>query len=309
MKPSILWAASAVLALACATQTAHAGPKDDDLKARRAQAAQLHAEGATFYERGSFDAARGKFHEAFARSQNPNSLFNEARSAGRGGHALDAANLLKAYLALPENDKVTAQDRKEAEGLLDEAMGKLCSLDVRVTKCTVDGKEHAGAVLVEIGAHEVKMNGPQGERTKTVMCKAREVVVVTYDEAPTGPKGNSSADQWLLPATLAGLGVIGLGVGIGLGAASGGSKSDAIAASRGGACAELASATCREARSQESTANTLATGSVIGYVGGGVFLLASAISVVALKPWRERNAQTQVRITPALGGLWIDGTF
>ena len=305
MKPSILWAASAVLALACATQTAHAGPKDDDLKARRAQAAQLHAEGATFYERGSFDAARGKFHEAFARSQNPNSLFNEARSAGRGGHALDAANLLKAYLALPENDKVTAQDRKEAEGLLDEAMGKLCALDVRVTKCTVDGKEHAGAVLVEIGAHEVKMNGPQGERTKTVMCKAREVVVVTYDEPAAPPP--ASEGSWFLPATLAGLGAVGLGVGIGLGVASGANRSDAITAGQGRRCADVSAPGCADAQSFTTASNEAGTGAIVAYVIGGVFLGGAVVSALVLTPWKEKSRS--VTLMPSLGGVVATGTF
>lgn len=313
MKKPIPWAVTVALAVLLAANTAAAGPKDDDLKTRREQAAQLHAEGGALFAGGSFEAARAKFHDAYARSQNPNSLFNEAKSTLKAGHALDGAKLLKAYLALPENDKVTPQDRKEAQGLLDEAMGSLCTLDVRVTTCTVDGREEAGSVIVEVGTHSVKMSGAQGEHTKSVSCKAREVVIVTYDEqgpiAPPKEKGESG--DWLLPGVLAGIGVAGLGVGMGLGLASSGARSDAITAASANACANLTSAECRAARSDEDTANGLATGSVIAYVGGGALLVASAVTMLVTQPWKERpsKAQGHVRLSPGLGSLWLNGTF
>lgn len=301
------------LALVLGSPVASAGPKDDDLKSRREQAAQLHGEGAALFAQGKFEEARAKFHDAFARSQNPNSLFNEAKSTLKAGHALEGAKLVKAYLALPENDKVTAEDRREADGLLNEAMAKLCTLDVRVSACNVDGREETGTVIVEVGSHVVKMSGSQGEKTKTVTCAAREVVIVTYEDAPTQtptPKGEQG--DWLLPATLGAIGVIGLGVGIGLGAASGGARSDVITSAQAGGCANLTSDTCRAQRSDEDTANGLATGSVIAYAGGGLFLVASAVTLLVTKPWQERPARTAkraVHLSPALGGLWINGTF
>jgi len=317
VKRSTFGAAWFGLALALATSTAAAGPSDDELRTRREEGARLHGEGSALYAQGKYDAARAKFHEAYARSQNPNSLFNEAKTTLKGGHALDGAKLVKSYLALPENDKVTAEDRKEAQGLLDEAMASLCTLDVRVATCTVDGRDEAGRVLVEVGNHLVKMNGAQGEHTKSVSCKAREVVIVTYEAepGPSGPpKERGESGDWLLPATLAGIGAVGVGVGIGLGVASSGARSDAIAAASGNACADLTSPACRSARSDEDTANGLATGGAIAYVTGGALLVAAAVTLFVTTPWKERPARTAsrgatARLSPAVGGLWIDGTF
>lgn len=314
MRKTIPWMMVSIALATALANPASAGPKDDELKTRREQAGQLHLEGATLYSEGKFEPARAKFHEAYARSQNPNSLFNEARCTLRAGHPLEAANLLKAYLALPENDKVTAQDRKEAQSLMDESTAKLCTLDVRVTTCVVDGKTEQGSVLVEVGEHLVRMNGAQGERTKSVVCKPREVVLVTYDEAkappivpPPGEQGETGS--WLVPGVLAGLGVVGLGVGIGLGAASSGPKDDTIAAAKAGACTNAGSAACATARDSESKANGLATGSVVGYVGGGAFLIASVVSMAVLKPWKERPKAAGFHVSPAIGGLVIHGQF
>ena len=312
MKKAVRWAAVCSVATVCWVSTASAGPKDDELKARREVAGQLHQEGATLYSEGKFEAARAKFHEAYARSQNPNSLFNEARCTLRSGHPLEAAKLLKIYAALPENDKVTAQDRKEAHALVEEASAKLCTLDVRVSSCVVDGNPEQGTALVEVGEHIVRMKGPQGERTKTVSCTARQTVIVTYDDPTQGPIAPPPGERgetgsWLVPAVLAGVGVAGLAVGIGLGASSSGPKNDTIAAGQAGACADASSSRCATARDTESKANGLATGSVIGYVGGGVFLAASAVSLAILTPWKERPARVQV--SPTVGGLVFHGQF
>ncbi|HQY65570.1 MAG TPA: hypothetical protein PK141_29465, partial [Polyangiaceae bacterium] len=114
---------------------AAAGPKDEDLKSRRAQAAKLHEEGAQLFTKGDYEGARAKFREAYARGQNPNSLLNQAEATIRTYHYLEAAALLKSYLALPENDKVTASDRRDAQALLDQASTKLCALDLRALSC------------------------------------------------------------------------------------------------------------------------------------------------------------------------------
>lgn len=317
MKKRTWCVASAALAVMLLARPSYAGPKDEELKARREEAVRLHTEGLALLSQNNFEAARVKFHEAYARSQNPNSLFNEARSTLKAGHTLDGAKLVKSYLALPENDKVTAQDKKEAQALLDEASASLCTLDVRVATCSVDGREEAGAVLVEVGSHTVKMNGPRGEQTKPVTCKPREVVIVTYEEAGTvtpPPTEKGETGDWLLPGALAGFGVIGIGVGVGLGVASSGARSDAITAAGTGACADLTSAACRAARSDEDSANGLATGGAIAYVTGGAFFVASAITLFVTTPWKERPARTAkrgptARLSPAFGGLWIDGTF
>lgn len=300
-----------------APQLALAGPKDDDLKVRREEAAKIHAEGAALYTKGDYEGARAKFREAYARSQNPNSLLNEARATLKGYHYLDGAKLLKAYLALPENDKVTAADRKEAEGLLDEASVKLCTLDVRVSSCTVDGAPGQGMVMVEVGEHLVRMQGPKGEKLKAVQCGAKQTVLVTYDDEPVKgpgpgpgpqppPKDEGEKGSWLVPGILAGVGVVGLGVGFGLGAASGSAADESE--SLKGTCSSSAPQACADIRSAYDRSTTLATGAVIGQIGGAVFVAGAVVSALVIRPWETRG-KSSVSIVPALGGATLMGSF
>jgi hypothetical protein len=307
-----------VVLVASTTGSAYAGPKDDDLKTRREQAAQIHMEGAALYAQGNFEGARAKFHEAYVRSQNPNSMFNEARATLKAHHPLEAAKLLKAYLALPENDKITAADRKEAEGLLDEATAKLCTLDVRVTTCVVDGVKEQGSVLVEVGEHLVRMDGAQGEKRKQVKCAARETVLVTYEDEvqkvvvppPPLPKDEGEKGSWVLPGVLAGVGVVGLGVGFGLGAAAKGKSDDLAASIRAGQC--VPESACAAEADKVSSVKGLNTGAIVGYVVGGAALGGALVATLVLKPWESRPRKSGW-LVPAVGpdslGILAAGSF
>lgn len=312
MDNRISCAVGTVLALMLATQGAHAGPKDEDLKARREEAVRFHMEGLSLLSQSNFEAARAKFHEAYARSQNPNSLFNEAKSALKAGHGLDGAKLVKSYLALPENDKVTAQDRKDAQSLLDEAMGSLCTLDVRVATCNVDGRDEAGSVLVEVGNHTVKMTGAHGEQTKAVSCKAREIVIVTYDEqrlVTPPPTDKTQGGDWLLPGVLAGLGVVGIGVGAVGSALASGSSSDTKTLSVGAPCAADANGeACRGVGAAADRTNAQSSVALTGWIVGGGLLGAALITTLVIRPWKERPA-AHVRLVPAPMGALLTGTF
>lgn len=304
-----------------APQLALAGPKDDDLKVRREEAAKIHAEGAALYTKGDYEGARAKFREAYARSQNPNSLLNEARATLKGYHYLDGAKLLKAYLALPENDKVTAADRKEAEGLLDEASVKLCTLDVRVSSCTVDGAPGQGMVLVEVGEHLVRMQGPKGEKLKAVQCGAKQTVLVTYDDEPAKgpgpgpqppPKDEGEKGSWLVPGILAGVGVVGIGIGVGLFASAAGSRDDALALQVPGVCADRSSAACTTLQSGLDSASGKNVGSSIAFIGGSAALTAAVVSALIIRPWETRPRGQGILIPllgPGLAGLGVARSF
>ena len=262
---------------------------------------KIHGEGVTLYAQKKYDAARVKFHEAYARSQNPNSLFNEARCEHLAGHPLAAAKLLKVYLALPENDKVTASDRKEAAELLEAAGAGLCTLDVRAPTYFVDGASEQGAVLAEAGEHSVRMSGPSGERTRRVSCVGKQTVLVTYEE-PLKPRVDPPPGErvekgsWLLPVTLGVVGIGGLVVGGVLGVASSSTKEERRVLQAGGQCGVRA----QECSDAKSSANAQATGSVVGYVAGGTFVVAAVVAAVLLEPWRTRKIG-QGMLLPAVG--------
>ena len=322
------WKKAAMAALVAVTmvsssQTASAGPKDEELKGRREEAAKLHQEGAQLFTKGDYEAARAKFREAYARGQNPNSLLNQAEATIRGYHYLEAATLLKAYLALPENDKVTATDRKDAQALLDEASAKLCTLDLRVSSCTVDGTAGQGLVMVEVGEHLVRMQGPKGEKLKPVKCGARETVLVTYEDEPVKggkdpvtppPKEEGEKGSWLVPSVLAGVGLVGLGLGAGFHFAGVATRDDATTLRRPGACADRASTECAAISHKLDAASTQRTVSALGIIGGSAALGAAVISVVILRPW-ETRPRTSPRgllvpsLAPGYGGASFSRTF
>jgi hypothetical protein len=66
---------------------------------------------------------------------------------------------------------------------------------------------------------------------------------------------------------------------------------------------------CAELEDKASSASGLGTGSVIGYVGGGVFLGAAIVTAVVMKPWQARVKETKVQLVPGLGGGALVGTF
>lgn len=310
------------LNLALAPQQALAGPKDEDLKSRREQAAKLHQEGAQLFTKGDYEGARSKFREAYARGQNPNSLLNQAEATIRGFHYLEAAALLKSYLALPENDKVTAADRKDAQALLDEASAKLCALDLRVLTATIDGTPGQGLVLVEVGEHLVRMRGAKGEKLKAIKCAAKETVVVSYEDAPAEgggagpapipppPKEATETGSWLLPGVLAGVGLAGLGVGAAFHFVGVGSRDDATALQRSGVCADRASAECVTVTNKLDAASTQRTVSAVGLIGGSAALGASVISLILLRPWESRpRASTRGLVLPTFAPGYVGASL
>jgi hypothetical protein len=159
------------------------------------------------------------------------------------------------------------------------------------------------------------MEGPDGRKEREVMCaKPGETIVVDYASPGVGtpppppppPKDEGGSGSWVLPGVLAGVGVVGLGVGIGLGAVSGGAKTDATALGSGLTCS--VEAACPAVSDKVSSANSAATVSVIGYVGGGVFLGAAVISAIVLKPWRTSSGAS-AKLVPAPGGVLLTGSF
>jgi hypothetical protein len=221
-------------------------------------------------------------------------------------------------LALPPSEKVTAEARKDAEQFARECESKVCQIEVKVTgPFTVDGEPKAGRVIVTVGKpHGVLMEGPDGRKERQVTCaKAGETILVEYASTGVGTppppppppaKEEGTSGSWVLPGVLAGVGVVGLGVGIGLGAASSGADSDARALGSGVRCSSEAA--CSAVSDKLSSASSTGTGSVIGYVGGGVFLGTAVISAIVLKPWRTSSG-AHAQLVPALGGVSLAGSF
>jgi hypothetical protein len=305
------------LTLAFLAGSAHAAPPSAEAVQ---QAAAHHKEAGDLLAAGKYVEAAKKYLEAYAKSANPNELFNAARAEQVGGRHKEAVKLFKTYLSLPETDRVAAEHRQEASKLVAESESKLCKIDVRAREAWVDGEKASGVVIAAPGEHEVLMNEDAGPKTKKVTCRVGEVTMVAYDEtAAKGagepkvpitppPKVETETGSWLVPGVLAGVGLVGVGVGVGLGLGSAGGATDAKAMGASNPCADQASAACASLRDTVSGMNSAATGSVIGYVAGATFLGAAVVSAAILTPWRSRPIRG-ARVVPSFGGVVVVGQF
>lgn len=302
------FAAAALVAAAAVSHPALAQTADFPTK----EGAERFAEGNRLYTEQNFEGARLKYLEALAVAKSKNLLFNLARTESKLARWADAYGHYRAYLAFKD---VSVEERLQTEKLVREIEGKIGRLRISApagSHVQVDGRDVgeapiADAVAVDPGNHVVKW----GTEQRTVASAAgsiQDVVFEKKDDTPIAPpKGNEERGSWVVPAVLAGVGVVGLGVGVGLGAASSSKGDETIALFQGGACRPLGTASCQAAQDAESSGSTLATGSVVGYVAGGAFLGAAVVTALVMKPWATK--ETKVTLVPSLGGGMLMGSF
>ena len=271
-------------------------------------------------EKHKFAEAAASFRASYAKDQSPRELYNVARAELAQGHFAEAAKLYRTYLGLPANEKMAPSERAEAKQELADITKNLTTLDVRAQGFTVDGVAGEGLIDVEPETHSVAMRGAEGPKTKVVVCAKGAVVLVEYAEpakvVPAVPKTidpppaeTREKGSWLVPGVLAGVGIVGVGIGVGLGAASSSATSTGTDLARGGACLDLASSACADAKDKERAASGMKTGSMIGYAVGGAFLVGGIVSALVIAPWIDRERKTAIWAAPSLGGMAFGGTF
>lgn len=313
MSRSLVTAVALVVALT--TTSAFAAPSPEAL----AQGTALHNRATELLAQQKYREAAQAFLDAYAKNASPNELFNAARAEMTAGRNKEALKLFNTYLDLPATDRVATEFRKEAAEKAAVCQASLCAIDVRgATETWVDGQKAPGIFYAEPGAHEVMMQGDApAPKIVKVTCVAKQTLLVEYDEKK--PKGPITGDpppavtekgSWLVPAVLAGVGVVGLGLGMTTALIAGGKEGDVETLTTRGACIDRASASCAPIKDAASSASSLSTVSVVGYVAGGAFLAGAVISAIVLEPWKERPLKkTGVRIVPSIGGLWAMGSF
>jgi hypothetical protein len=239
------------------------------------------------------------------------------------GHDVEAYRLFRDFLKMPQTDLDRSMLARKYYGELAKKVSlvTVSATTPKGTKVIIDGVDAgetplAEPIVVTAGTHDIVLSYADKEKKSPVSCPLSQTVTVELEvkDDPKGPitppaeKGEKGS--WLVPGVLAGVGVVGLGVGIGLGAASGSSASDAKALAQGGACADLESANCHEAKDKESATSGLATGSIIGYAAGGALVAAAVISAVVIAPWKERPRKNLgLWVAPSQSGGAIGGSF
>lgn len=318
-----------VLAITVCAGSALAQPQDN-----KAESDKVFFEGLKLFESKDYVGARAKFADAYAKFPSPNSLLNMASTEQLLGQCIDALGHFKAYLALPENPRITPERKELARQGTASCTALVARISVKAPAGTivlVDGvgvKWVAGdAIDVMPGKHTVDLKHGGDAKTRKVDSAAGTVGFVEWDEPvvaplqatdPTTshdtPVSPPSADlhplplttepvnntpKWIAGGALASVGVVGLvlsGVFYGMNQSA---KSDAETAASSGSCKTLACTDLADARDRQSTFKTLST---VTLIAGGVFLATGAGVMI----WAAASPKTRptqgLRLTPYFGG-------
>ncbi|CAN5300515.1 hypothetical protein BH09MYX1_BH09MYX1_48440 [soil metagenome] len=175
---------------------------------------------------------------------------------------------------------------------------------------------------MEPGHRKIRANLGEDELVKEVDVKAGEVVDIDLRPAGDTTAGPSKTDPalitppppatetyrpmvgYVVPAVLAGLGLVGIGMGVGFAVSRQGAASDRDALLMSGVCANATSASCAAYTDRVDAVNADTTAAIVGYVVGGVLLAAS---VAAYLIWPK--ATRVVVVAPNGLGLSLVGTF
>ncbi|HEX4475763.1 MAG TPA: hypothetical protein VH142_11840, partial [Polyangiaceae bacterium] len=269
----------------------------------RAESDRLFNEGIALYGKKDFDGARGKFADAYAKFPSPNALFNLARTEQLLGRCSLALPHYRAYVALPENPRITAQNRVEARQRTEECLKTIGRVQIHApaaVNVSVDGRpmpwEPGDVLEVSPGAHVVTLQSGTDSKRRETQCDGGQVVTISWDDEkvivsngnqPPKTESYRPALGWILPGVVGGVGLVGLGLGVGFGVVSSNAASDAKASASPGICANPSAPACQTYRGHASDANSAAIVSIVGYVGGGV-LLGTAIVMAIVWPTKTR---------------------
>mgnify|MGYP003593492458 CR=1 FL=1 len=320
------------LALAVlATSLASAG------SARADEADDRHQEGTALSKKGEFEAARIKLLQAASLRPMPKTFLNLCVVEQQMKLEEEAIKHCRAFLAAKDADPATA--KTVHDGIfreLEQVTGRVAIEAPKGASVEVDG--HLLGVAPFPGPVDLKV----GERTLSVGAVSVKIAVrsgqvvtaklVPEEPAPAPPpaaapgappepspppprEAPTERGSWLVPAVLAGVGVVGLGVGGGLALASSGKASslDAARATRAGTCGPTG-AECADLQSAYDAGKGLQTGSYVAYGVGGAALLGAVVVALVKAPWRERraSARSTPTLVPVLGaapGLALQGVY
>jgi hypothetical protein len=155
----------------------------------KAESDKLFGEGLNLFAQKDFNHARMKFAEAYSKYPSPNSLLNLARAEQLMGECVDAVLHYRAYIALPENPRISSFDRGSATIKLNECLAKIGRVQVaapRGAHVTVDGLARVwtpGEPLdVPAGMHRIDISFENLTKSRTTTPGEGEVTSVMWEE-------------------------------------------------------------------------------------------------------------------------------
>ncbi len=160
----------------------------------KADSDKLFVEGLRLFELKDFTSARQKFADAYSKYPSPNSLLNLARSEQLSSHCIDAIAHYRAYIALPDNPRISAGDRGSARIKLSECLSKIGRIQVdapSLAHVTIDGLAvswRPGETLdVTPGDHKIEISVDSATKTRTATATEGQLASVQWADPPPPP--------------------------------------------------------------------------------------------------------------------------
>lgn len=275
-------------------------------------------EGVALQRTGNVDGAREKFLQSLALHRSASTLINLAILEADAKHADRALVYLREWLKHPGADPgKKAKVEREMLPVLEAETGRAEVTAPPGQEVKIDGQSRGNAPIREVvdlmpGNHEVSCAG----KVVTITVRSGQVTRVdvtdgTSAAVPPGQPGKPPVEMergdWLIPATLGGIGVVGVGVGVVLGVMSSSAKSDAEKAGAGLTCVTTTSRECASVLDATNRSNGTGTGAIVAYAVGGAFVAGALVTALVMQPWKERPKA--VSVVPTLGGVMAVGTF
>jgi hypothetical protein len=312
----------ASLVLVLASGGAQAGEAED-------RAASLFREGVALMDQGRLDAAREKLEKSLAITRKPAVVFNLAQLERTAKRPVQALKLFREYgeIAGPKGAQL-----EEAQNLMQKAYAETGHIKVTGAEgqeLQVDADKYgklpmSAEIDVTVGTHRVSA----GAESRNVACEPGKQLIVNLDKgggtstAPatsgTGPvaPGETSYQRttagYVVPAVLAGAGLVGIGLGAAFGAGSASKTTEVEAQFNQKVCAIRGTSACQAALEKSDSAKAQQGLSIGMYVVGGV-LAAAAIGAWLFWPKDQVTKRAAVRLSPWVGresqGMTLEGTF
>lgn len=288
----------------------------DDAATAEAQA--RFSEGLDLADKYKYEEARLKFLQAASVLKAPSVLFNLARTEQATGHDVEAIEHYRQFIVGSANDtRINDAMRDKAKQNITDLLRKVGQIEVDApagSKLSLDGKPldetPKEPLPVTPGRHDVSATFEGRVKSVTVDAPVGTVVPakIVFDAAPTtepphteSSKGRSTAG-WVVPAVLAGVGVVGLATGVVFATSSQSTNDEANAMRTRGVCSDASSQGCKDYDDKRSDVESKSTVAWVGYAAGGVFLAASVATFFLWPSKKESPKQgTQTRVVPLLG--------
>ncbi len=309
------------------------------------EARQRFQEGVALHDAKREEEAYGKFSQAYAILKAPAVIFNLARTEELTGRLLDAAAHFKQYLALPEQPKVTNEQRRQARDYLADVRSKLGHVQIVApagATIWLDGTQAGTAPLTEPvdvmpGSHRLEARLGAKSKSAVFSLAADQAQSFAFDlfEVPPPPPPSPTAT---LPAVVApqraessggastpthtwlalGFGVgalasLAAGAAFELSASNSASQAQRLRAgfssSGPSPCISVSiSSACQQLESADQSAHDKRTAADGFFVAGAAFTLATA--VVLLWPRQHRNDTARmIFFSPTPTGFRVSGDF